>query len=294
MLPRPAARERIDAHGWRTALGQERRTTDWSEFFREALRQAPWREVLALWMSRLAPGLCGSATHGVIRVGHAVRSLDAGESPERLRELADGLGYMAATYQELPTATGIPGGSLSPAEAIRQVAVVPPEQRRFAGTITSSLEALSDFPAFASVIGLIDVSGEPSTILSHLTETFARAYLANTHDVLTAIVFIHGVTSAAALRSIAPHVDEETVRQALRFGWQAGCGLYAAFGARPEPVSTIETPQETQETLIDMAIAHGDEHAIKFTEACLREHVLNASPAYLAAARHALDVLPSK
>jgi len=40
-----------------------------------------------------------------------------------------------------------------------------------------------------------------------------------------------------------------------------------------------------------MAIANGDEHAIKFTEACLREHELTPSPAYLAAARHAIGVL---
>jgi hypothetical protein len=44
--------------------------------------------------------------------------------------------------------------------------------------------------------------------------------------------------------------------------------------------------------LVDMAVAHGDEHAIKFTEACLRPHTMNPSPAYLAAARNALDMLP--
>ena len=36
------------------------------------------------------------------------------------------------------------------------------------------------------------------------------------------------------------------------------------------------------------ALATGDEHAIKFTEACLREHALNPKPVYLAAARAAV------
>jgi len=40
-----------------------------------------------------------------------------------------------------------------------------------------------------------------------------------------------------------------------------------------------------------MAIANGDEHAIKFIEACRREYDLNPSPAPLAAARHADDIL---
>jgi len=39
------AHERIDAQSWRDALAHPERTTDWSEFFREELRQAPWRNV---------------------------------------------------------------------------------------------------------------------------------------------------------------------------------------------------------------------------------------------------------
>ena len=43
-----------------------------------------------------------------------------------------------------------------------------------------------------------------------------------------------------------------------------------------------------QDELIERAIACGDEHAIKFTEVCLREHALNPDPAFLAAADHAI------
>ncbi len=294
MLPRPAVRERITAHNWREALANYKRTTDWSEFFREQLREQPWREVLQQWMSRLAPGLCGSATHGIIRVGHAVRSLAMGESPERVRELADGLGYLAANYQELPTASETAAAGLPPSEAISKVALVPTELRRFSGTITSALAGLDAFPEFASFIGLLHVDGEDtSRLVSQLTEIFARVYLANAHDVLTSIVFIHGVTSVTALRHLLPYLDAATARQALRFGWQAGCGLYAAFGSRTELSSRDDWPQETPETLVDMAVAHGDEHVIKFTEACVREYDLNPMPAYLAAARRTCELLPT-
>ena len=37
--------------------------------------------------------------------------------------------------------------------------------------------------------------------------------------------------------------------------------------------------------LVDRAVASGDEHTIKDTEACLREHALAPDPGYLAAAR---------
>jgi hypothetical protein len=53
----------------------------------------------------------------------------------------------------------------------------------------------------------------------------------------------------------------------------------------------VEPPRESRDTLIDMAVASGDEHVIKFTKACLREYDLNPSPAYLAAVRHCSDIL---
>lgn len=290
MLPRPRPRERIPRGDWRSALGRTDREADWGAFFAGELTEAPWRDVLARWTERLAPGICGSATHGVIRVGHAVRSLDEAESAVRLRELAGALASWAANFQTLPAGQGSLGG-MRASEAVVRVPVVPPEKRRFTGTIVSSLAALDDFPAFAEVIDLLDVRREPAAVVSEMTETFARVYLANAHDLLTTIVFVHGVTSAAALRSILPHLSEKTAREALRYQWQSGCALYAAFGEKPFPPGDIEAPAESRETLIDMAIASGDEHAIKFTEACLREYDLNPSPAYLAAARHASGTL---
>lgn len=291
MLPWPAAHEQIDRPNWRAALSQLQRVADWRTFFENELKDASWREVLDRWAVRFAPAICASAAHGVIRVGHATRALAVAETPARLAELAAGLAYWAATYQELPTDLSAQPAATRPREAILHVPLVPPEQRKFTGTIVGSLERLDDFAAFAPVIGLADLDGDASTTISELTETFARVYLANAHDVLSAIVFIHGVTSATALRSLASHVREETARTALRYAWQAGCGLYTAFGYRPIPADEIEPPRESRETLIDMAVTNGDEHVIKFTEACLREHALNPSPVYLSAVRHALNVL---
>jgi len=225
ILPRPATREPITRANWRGALAQCDRTADSSAFFAAELREAPWRTVLNQWAGRLAPGICASAAHGVIRVGHAARSLGESESSLRLRQLADGLGYWAANYQELPTSTGT-GGGLAPHDGIRRVVLLPPPQRVFSGTIVSSLEALSGFPQFAPVIGLLDVSGDATALVSQQTEVFARVFLTNTHDLLTAIVFVHGVTSIAALGNLLPYLDAATTRAALRFAWQASCGLY--------------------------------------------------------------------
>jgi hypothetical protein len=291
LAPRPARRERIPPDGWRAALGRTDRTADWHDFFVERLREAPWRDVLARWTAELAPAVSASATHGVIRVAHAVRSLGQAETPARLDELAEGLGYWAACHRTLPTSAGS-GPRSRAADAIQRVSVVPPAARRFEGSIDSSLDGLVERPEFGPVIDLLDVDAPLGETLSDLSETFARVYLGNARDVLTTIVFVHAVTSIAAVRSLAPYLAPGPGRDAVRYAWQAGCALYATFASGPPAkAGAIEPPREDAATLVDLAIANGDEHAIKLTEACLREHALRPSPAYLAAASHATRML---
>jgi hypothetical protein len=291
MLSRRPADDRISRRNWRSALGQRNRFADWAAFFGEELQEAPWSQVLDRWTRRLAPGFCAAATHGVIRVGHAVRSLAAAETGCRVRELANALASWAATYQELPTGHHMVNGTMTPREAITKVAVIPPENRRYLGNITASLTSLDDFPQFTPAIGLLDVGREIAPLLSELTEVFARVYLANAHDVLTTIAFIHGVTSLTVLGSIIPQIGDPTAHSVLRYAWQSGCALYACFGSGMAMAQDIQTREEDKDSLIDRAVANGDEHVIKFTEACLRRHAISPSPAYVAAADRALRMM---
>jgi hypothetical protein len=290
ILPDPRPVARIAEHEWEAALGDLSRHSDWTAFFENELTEAPWREVLDRWVARLAPGIVASATHGVIRTGHAVRALAEKENPLRMHELAQGLGYWAATYQTLP-GTHRESGVLPPSQAIDAVELVPREKRRYGRTITSALDSLDSHPPFARVIDMIDTRGDTANLLSDLTATFARVYLGNAREILGAIAYIHCVTGPGALRMILPYLDDASARSALRYAWQASCAIYCTFAVRPRPKGAIEPVGEDASALIDAAIATGDEHAIKFTETCLREDALAPDPAYAAAARHAIGVL---
>jgi len=70
---------------------------------------------------------------------------------------------------------------------------------------------------------------------------------------LTTIVFIHGVTSLAALGSIIPEVSDRTARAGLRYAWQSGCGLYACFGGSTVMAQDIETREHDEDDLVDRA-----------------------------------------
>jgi hypothetical protein len=294
MLPRPEPGARIRREDWREALGERGRFADWGAFFAEELREAPWRNVLDRWLERLAPGFCAAATHGVIRVGHAARSLAAGETPQRVRELAEAFASWAATYQELPTSDRETNGAMAAREAITRVPIVPLDRRNYSGNITASLAMLRDLPEFAPSIGLLDTEGHLDSLVAELTEVFARVYLANARDIRTTIAFIHGITSPAALGNIALQVSDRTARAAIRYAWQSGCGLYSCFGRDAATAEHFEGGDAGDDELVERAIAHGDEHVIKFTEACLHRHALSPSPVYFAAAGHVSSMLPRR
>jgi hypothetical protein len=280
-------RDPISPEAWQASLGDRSRGADWIAFFDRALAEAPWQTVLQTWVPHLVPGLMAAATHGLIRTGHAVRSLTAGATPQRLHELAEGLGYWAARYQRLP---GQPSGrhsAYSPSQAMQHVGRIHGPDFDASGAIVQQVKGLDAQPAFAQAIDLVDTTGDLSGFLSDLTETCVRLYLANPRGV---IAFVHTVTAPSALRLVAPFLSPAEARLAARYAWQACAGIYAWYSTTPPPApADLTPPREDAAALIDRALAAGGAHTIKFTEACLREYALHPNPVYLVAARDAAE-----
>lgn len=278
----PESRNAIDPATWREALGDMRRAGDWIAFFDREVREQPWLDVLETWVARLGPGIMAGATHGILRVAHAVRTLNAGESPARLHELAEGLGYWAARYQELPTTHGDPG-TMNVPEALALVPRVDPARRKY-GLIFDAVKVIEP-DAFAPVANYVVTDGDVAAFVSDLTRTFVRHYLANAEK--SAIGFVHTVTAPSALRTLAPNLSSATREAMLRYGWQACAAIYAAYGdVAAGDVPAVDAKVEFDaEDLIDQAVSSRDEHAIKFTEACLKEHRITGDPAFIVAAQ---------
>ena len=246
--------------------------------------------MLATWVPRLAPGVVAAAMHGVLRAGHAARALAEAETAERRRELADGLAYWAGEYQALPA--GPAGGATAPpSAAIARVTMIPPAERGTFDSLTGALFQLDAFPPFRGVLHAVDPGADVDGFLSDLTATFARVYLANARDMLTTIAFVHTVTGPAVLRPLLPHVDAGAARVAVAYAWQAAAGLYATFATAPPRAGAVDDEPPDAGELVERAVATGDEHAIKFTVACLGEHAHRPDAAYLHAASHAIRAL---
>jgi len=283
----PSERSRLSDADLRGAFGHPDRSGDLIAFFGRKIDEEGANETIRRYVPRLLPGLSAAGFHGLIRTAHAARSLGRSGSAIRRAELAEGLGYWAARYRELPSRDGELENKLPAARAIRRVDPIPPE-RRPRGSIAAAFAALDASPSFAPVLGLLDVR-DPGRALSEVTSLFARVFLASAGQG-NVIAFIHTVTGPAAVRLLLPHLPESEGPRAVRYAWQAAAGIYAAF-AGALPVAGLPSASATPDSLTDRAIATGDEHAIKLTEACLREHAIRPDPAYLLAARDASERL---
>jgi hypothetical protein len=285
LIPMPASVQRINGQNWREALGRMDATADWSAFFGNELADHSWESVLDQWLPTLLPGLMAAGTHGFIRTAHAVRALGAEPTPLRLEELGMALGYWAAYYQELPGDPAL-AGDLGLEQALDEIprAVVAYDSREtLPREFVGALETLSGFPA--AVAALAAPQSIPAA-LTALTETAARLYLANADRY--PIVMLHTVTGPSALRMMLPHLSPQLQRTAYSYMWQAVAGWSAAFGARPPVPGPVPgdpaAAERTTSLVLERCLETEDPHAIKFVEACLREHHGNAKPVYLAAA----------
>lgn len=282
----PKPKDAVNEQNWQEALGKHDRVGDWSVYFRRQLKDDSWQNAIDKWVPILAPGMMAGGTHGIIRTGHAVRSLTRQESQIRLDELAEGLSYWASSFIRLPGVRDVAVGSLRPPVAIDKVPVVPKEELGRYKLIEESMQALELLPAFPKVVDEIDVSGSYSEFLSELTETTAACYLQNATSIGHAIAFIHTVTAPSMLRVLMPFVSSTKHDDVLSYAWQTAMGLYAVYGQEGR-FGGCSAQEEKRDDLIDRAVRTNDEHAMKFAEACLREHDLNPKPIYLAATSHA-------
>jgi hypothetical protein len=281
--PAPQPRFAIAGDEWREALGDAKRVGDWLGFFDLELRERPWRDVLVEWWPRLAPGAVASATHGLIRTGHALRSLENKETGSRVRELGMALGYWAARFQPLPSA-GRPAGDLGPAEVLARLPRIP-DPNGGAATRVSQLTGTSPWAdALSELRPPVDPQHVPAE-LDALSEAAVVQYLS--YGRADPVMLVHAATApaaaAAALRSLPVALWPLTWEEA----WRASAAItacYAITEEAPGPLGSL-----TAEDVLSRAVENGDVHLIKFTDAALLAHQRGCVAA-LSAASHAVSL----
>jgi hypothetical protein len=281
--PPPADRP-LSEEDWPDALGQEERFPDWLALFEREVADRPPVAVVGEWAPRLLPGTIGAATHGLIRTAHAVRALAAADTPPRRLELANGLAFWASSYQELPGPPLLIGHE-GVEQALADLPYLPEDAPRHL-LISDMVDQVGDIAdEFEQAVASLGWTGGPIELLDALASGGALAYLRNADDG-GAIGLLHAVTSPLACELILPWLAVEDRDAALGYVWQAVAALHVAYGIdRKSEVAMPETL--SADALVDRALASGDEHAIKLTEATLRSFARSGDPVLLSAAADA-------
>ena len=245
--------------GWQEALGDLRWVADWTAFFRAEISERPWREVLNAWWPRLLPGVVAAATHGVIRVGHAVRAL-----------LADG---------DDPAAV--------------------PRITEQAGGIGDRLARLAGLPAWPAALAGFSIPAAPEQIRALLAELVAAAtvrYLFYGHG--NGVMLVHSATAPSAVLRTLPALDAGLWAPSLLASWAASSALTAVYAPAapalraqlPEPPGG-QSREEIAREVFGQAVEHGDAHVIKFADTAIDVFARTGNPDAIAAALRAAELI---
>lgn len=262
---------------WRQALGRADRAGDWLAHLRAELTEQPWDDVLARWWPRLLPGIAAGATHGVIRVGHAVQALREAETAPRVDELAHALAYWGMRWQPVPLAR--PAGTLAPSAVLPALPVVADQS----GGIRHRLAQLPSTDRFTETAqGLAPPEDVPAA-LDRVIDAVVGGYAGWAPGDPTMLV--HAATAPNAVRMTLPSLPSALWPDSFAAAWSAAAAVVAAY----RPASTAPSPAAPPaEEAFTIAVAHGSEHVIKFADTALASYARTADPAALAAIAQAV------
>lgn len=278
----PRSSGKID--DWRTALGDPQRLGDWLDWFDERLREQPWSEVLHTWWPRLTPGIAAGATHGVIRVGHAVRVLrDEGQTPARVGELSQGLGYWAARWQPVPGARS-PSGPLDTEAAVAAVPLIPRQD----GGIRSRLAQLGQVDDWAQAQRALAPSDDWQKFLRDVVSAAVRRYATHAHG--NPVMLVHAATAPNAVLRVLPSLPREQWAASAAAAWSASAAVHAAYSPTTGAPSPAAAPATAAEAF-DRAAQHGDEHVIKLADTALDTYSWTGDDLALAAVERAANLI---
>lgn len=270
-----------DAGGEPLVLG-DAQEPEWIEHYRRRIEGASVDAVVREALPALLPGAMAGATHGLIRLSHAVRGWTRAPSEARAEEVAHALGYWASAFHVLPGEVGT-APSVDLHTAMATLPGLTDDERSTAGMIFDRVRAVDGVQRFGDAIATVDLREQStSDFISEMVGIAARMMLTSPE---AGFAYLHAVTASSAVRSLLPFVDassELAVRHAV---FHCVAALHAAHGGSkawlewtpPDSLPDVRTLP------LQAARSQGD-HAVKLAVTVAHEFSRRPDPALLCAA----------
>ncbi len=190
----------------KASLGEPQALPAWIGYFDRRIDEDGWRAVVGDWVPTLMPSLPVALFHCAIRAAHAVRAINAVDTPARRAELARALGYWAARFE--------PGQPILIDEPVLDGEVV--EDIKVAVTEAAATGA-RHFVARPNIVALHGVTSAMAVaiLVDHLSPTAAAAGLAQVRAEHAAL---YRSVPAATEREPVGAADDQLARMAAASG----------------------------------------------------------------------------
>jgi hypothetical protein len=183
--------------------------------------------------------------------------------------------------------------------ALESLAAVPRIAEQ-SGDVGDRLTRLSRLPAWPSVLGGLSVPATPKQIcavLAGLVDAATLHYLLYGHG--NGIMLVHSATAPSAVLRTLPALDVGLWAPSLAAAWAASSALIAIYAATepaerpqlPQPPTERNTREEIVSDAFAQAVAHGDEHVIKFADTAIQVFARTDNPDAIAAAFRAGEII---
>jgi hypothetical protein len=201
-----------------------------------------------------------------------------------LTELAHGLAFWAALARSVPV-SAVPAGTLDPAAAMDGLPRIPQQS----GTVATRLGQLSHLSDWGGAVSALRPADEPEQVPDRLADLVAAAtsrYL--THGHASPVILVHTATAPNAVLHTLPALPRELWAPSLSAVWGVTAAVFSAYAPAavqpPEPSTFQPGVTDPVAELLDRAVAHGDEHVIKFVDTAAEVYTRTGRPESLAAA----------
>jgi hypothetical protein len=285
LAPTPPSDVTITQLNWTLRLGERPTQAAYRAFFRAELARLGSAEALASrYLPRLLPGLAASALHALMRLAYA---RDAGDA----EEVAESLGYWAATYLPLGEGVGQKPVTTEPLGVLARVAADPTLVALTfdEGLLWHAMRKVARMPAFSPVHDWLEVRDDTLDLIAR----DSLLVLAHTMEFCA----IHAVTGAHWLRLVLPLLKMEDQKRAIRFFWQAIASVYPKMGF-PRPLTEAEAdamrvlPAPEWDEIAAAACASDDEHDVSLAYSARCEEEFRGDRLYRVVAARRLGLIP--
>lgn len=226
-----------------------------------------WQPALLLELPSLVAKAGSQAGHGLLRVAHAVRSLERADTEVRRRELSAALDYWSSGAP-LPAPDRLTG-TVPLADVFAALPRLSDDERRD-GLLTRNLMTAARREDVAELLASIESATSIPDRFDDLALAAGQAFVGNRG--IEAFALLHGVTVTTMARILLEYLDEPVQRRLEAAVTGFAVAAIVGFDLGDGPLPEASTPGRRSERPVhELALSLAsvlDDHHIKFADAC--------------------------